>query len=859
MKSASLATLLYLAAFTVARVPSLTRSFTSLSARNLSVPGCANFNGDDQHIKFYSGDSIFDMWVPKNGDNYDIGKPFARLGCNELSSSSPTRNSTCSECWDKMDHVEVMESGSCSFALTGDDSKLFSMQSDSTKGKTPFPAAGYLALVTCSKPLAKTARSTDDAELVCVEPRYSRVDLYTGTSDYTLSVPPNQTLFDVIGADSRIGCVGPLGQKYDMCQACNFPVDSLEVSIEALTCAFNFSGYADLVYRSSKDGPLLLPSPTQIWSVMCGLGDKHPERHDSLSERQPAPAPVACPLWKNKADVRIVENGTGVQFDLELRPDGSVFQVGRPPYSVGCLRRDKLYTDQCFPCTMTLESIEIPKTIYCFFVFIGPNDAFHKELWYGPKKGTLTASSVTKNLYSAQCRLMPTDGEKPAMGADTSHHISDPDVKSQKFEQRSLAGCLSTPNGVEFNTSDGIQAFMAVPADQQVYNLAGSDPELECYFYWERSTMPCHSCHNYEMATMLASAVLEECRFGVEGWGELLVWHADDRVVKHFDPPIKLLSVQCGFGPNYNPPTIQAKPHLAPREIVSQTLQSIDETQCHDSISDGYEVVWLWATTPTGRSKFQLNVYPHGQWYRLYGDVPDLGCARALANNAIVHASPFTCYRCEMNVDQIRFDSQRGGACRFKLDGLDEPVEIEANNDDIWAWNTTEPKRILEVSCQVESPQDVTDKEVAPPLMAVSSDDQTDIGSHLPSLARLVRDTAAPSTDDQCPISGFKVSIQTADGNVYFPPVPLDYEFHPMVDMQCARLSDAACIPCSQIGAAVSVNTAIQWGPCIFFTEDHRQFFTQYWNSGPDGSKETPPTSIYPRNAISGIECGSGA
>lgn len=58
---------------------------------------------------------------------------------------------------------------------------------------------------------------------------------------------------------------------------------------------------------------------------------------------------------------------------------------------------------------------------------------------------------------------------------------------------------------------------------------------------------------------MLPYTSLEERRFTIEGWSELLVWPASDREVKHFDPPIKLLSVRCGLGPENNPPATEAK------------------------------------------------------------------------------------------------------------------------------------------------------------------------------------------------------------------------------------------------------------------------------------------------------------
>lgn len=117
---------------------------------------------------------------------------------------------------------------------------------------------------------------------------------------------------------------------------------------------------------------------------------------------------------------------------------------------------------------------------------------------------------------------------------------------------------------------------------------------------------------------------------------------------------------------------------------------------------DNHEVVWLWGTTPSSRTKYQLHVYPDGQWYKLYGNHPDLGCAKACADNAVAHGSSFDCYQCDMVVDEIRFDSQKGGACRYRLDECNEPAEVAAASDDSLAWNLMTPKRILEVECKVD-------------------------------------------------------------------------------------------------------------------------------------------------------------
>lgn len=395
----------------------------------------------------------------------------------------------------------------------------------------------------------------------------------------------------------------------------------------------------------------------------------------------------------------------------------------------------------------------------------------------------------------------------------------------------------------------------------QYYSLLGSDPNLECYFYLEHSSIDCHSCYNFEWMAILPAEYLKECRFKVGRWPELLVWPASDREMNYFDPPIKLLGAQCGFGLRNNPPAIEARSIQLPRESDRNNLDSIDTEQCHNSVFDNYEVIWLWGTTPTNRTKYQLNFYPDGQWYKLYGDNPDLGCAEALTDNVVVHGSFFECYQCDMVVDKIRFDSQKGGACRFRLDGWNELVEIVAANDDSLAWNLTTPKRILEVECKV-------DKSIAASELAMRSAQEgpTSDGRihectdpYLNILDVQTSRTNLGSGDDQTEQLAFQVRILVADGNTYFAPVLLDYKFHPAVEMCCLRDGDGSRISCNKIGTAIQVATATQWSPCIFFTEDHRSFDTRYRNPLPDGSKTTPETLINPGDIISGTECGTGA
>lgn len=182
------------------------------------------------------------------------------------------RNPACAECWDGMNYVEILTPGSCSFALTNDHQKLVSMISDHTKGKNPFPAAGYLALVTCHKPDIKATRDIDYTQFSCPQKHGSTVALWTGSSEYVLHVPANETVLDVIGPDSRLGCVGPAGTKYVSCRACNFPVQNLTLSAATGSCAFNLSGYAHLIYHISNFGPLSYPVLLRFGPSNVGSG-----------------------------------------------------------------------------------------------------------------------------------------------------------------------------------------------------------------------------------------------------------------------------------------------------------------------------------------------------------------------------------------------------------------------------------------------------------------------------------------------------------------------------------------------------------------------------------------------------------
>lgn len=548
MKTSSITIILSLVTSAVSRIPSLTQPPSILSFRGLAPAGCTGSTGDVQDIELYSSTKMFVMRVPTNGDNYNLGKPDAQLQCRGPTSST---QSGCQPCWDKMDHVVLAQPGYCSFALTDDNGKLSSVQIDHTQGMVALPKPGYLALVTCYEPQEKTTRSTKDAGLSCDQLADAAIKLDTGSENYVLLVPANQTIFDIIGPDSRLGCIGPLMQENLMCQACNFPVQSIEVGSEAGTCAFNFSGYANLVYHSDKNGILSLSSATQIWSVACGLAN--------------------VPFGRRQDLLETAERGLGVRVQ-------------------------------------------------------GPD-------------------------------------------------------------------CLTSAYGVTFNTTETDQPFnqtyMAVPSDQQYYNLEGQSAQLGCYSFRQLDTDPCRPCYDYKIVSLYVSEHLWECRFKIAGWTDVLVWPMWHTTPMDFDPPIKVIGVQCGLGER-------------------------------------------WLSIPAAADA---------------GDVT--------VDTRMIHSNMLARYN--------------------------------------------------------------------------------------PSSAEFL-----------CSDSGYNISVFTSDGNVYCPPVPVDFEFHPMSDLSCLRPVDHVLINCTQIGAAIAVNSVGAWGPCIYFTEDHRSFFTDFITS------PIVQAQILPGNAISGISCGSG-
>lgn len=748
---------------------------------------------------------------------------------------------------------------------------------------------------------AKTQRYNTVAGLICVEPQDSRVTLHSGSSEYILSIPANKTTFDVVGPDSKLGCIGPVGNKYAICQACNFPVSSLDLSAEAGICAFNLSGLNHIVYHQYDSGPLSLTVPTQILNVQCGL------EHVPLAETMPVEPtdilasthsePVACPAWTDKTVIKMHEGGpkqeniTNVLFEMEIRPDGTRFQVGQLPYSVGCLRRDKLYTDQCFPCTMPFIDIQIGD-VDCIFEFYlhGDHNVVSHDFISGPRL-TVYGGTGGSNLSAVTCHRKPKPTTRSNLDKRNQRkEILDLKAPQELNDRSTNLGCLGSMDGIVLWDAQGNRSYISLLGDMQYWSLSGSSPSVGCYFWDDHSAYPCYPCYNYEWTSVLASHGLDECRLRIEGQDELYVIPAGKAEATLFNPPIRLLGVQCGFGIRNNPPGIEVRSVPPPQGNWTGSMQQLSNDKCFPQGQRHItQMLQIWGQTLDGYSALEMILRVDKKWQVLSGGTPDVGC----------YAVPNTsgCLRCDgLVVDRFQVEIPVKGTCQLKLDGLADLVTIDTASSFSVIWQLTVPRRILGINCTVDETRNDTDvplasriarpmvsyiqtEDVPPnandrsPFSTAGSDcvsdkcprevrhDSTSISDTETTrgIARPIRDIGPGSTDVRCQGPNYKTAIQTQDGQVYYVPVPLDYEFHAMAEMFCIREADAACIPCNQIGSATSVRTEIQWGPCIFFTEDHRAAFTQYWNPLPDGSRMTPPISIDPGNPISGIECGTGA
>lgn len=163
-------------------------------------------------------------------------------------------------------------------------------------------------------------------------------------------------------------------------------------------------------------------------------------------------------------------------YEIELPPDGSRFRIGRPPYNVGCQRRDKLYTNQCFPCTMPFANVSIGHVDCVFEPFNEDGTKTPSDMEHGPVQ--LVYGAPTK-LLSFQC-YRQSAGEKISLSMlKTDHTTRTTEASIHELEPWHP----ETPHLLEGETGGVFlmiptvnRIFVEVPADMQYYSLAGNSP-----------------------------------------------------------------------------------------------------------------------------------------------------------------------------------------------------------------------------------------------------------------------------------------------------------------------------------------------------------------------------------------------
>lgn len=257
-------------------------------------------------------------------------------------------------------------------------------------------------------------------------------------------------------------------------------------------------------------------------------------------------------------------------------------------------------------------------------------------------------------------------------------------------------------------------------------------------------------------------------------------------------------------------------------------------------------------TVTSGPTKYVMPVPANETQFSVVGPDQQLGCTQIGGKYSM-------CLPCNFPVNKLSVTPD-AGICSFNISGQ---ANLLYNKHGDGSLTILPPAQILDVECGLP-PQGIP-RPSSTPLVTVSARD-----NGLATRAALAQrdiiitgtDTVAPpSADSNCPASAdWKVAVTTTDGHIYFAPIPLDMHYHSASGMHCVRLADGACVPCDEIGPAVSVSTRVKWGPCAFSFDnsDQEAVNTPYLDKNPDdeNSQVIPMVWFSPAN-IAGMKCGS--
>ena len=490
-------------------------------------------------------------------------------------------------------------------------------------------------------------------------------------------------------------------------------------------------------------------------------------------------------------------NGGPDLFEVFVPTDGQTYSMTASSPQLKCSESSSK-TRPCITCDVVMDHVQLFGDGTCDITVFTPDGSQHSD-W----------------------QVKESDGK---LFFGTAGIVSDvscfaPQAKAARDEP--LNGtCLKDTHGVEvwLHMANNDYYLLTIPNDKNEYIINGPDTQLYCTGPSTEIYTPCEPCEG-EVSDVSVSYAAGVCRLNFADVEHPVL--VDNESGNSSTPmeilkPARLISAQCGLTKQ----DIESSQPVASKAIcVEDTLGSM-----------------LSLTTVDGN--YSLSIPANKTVFNIIGPDAQLKCVGALGTKYS------QCTTCDHDVLQMNV-SESAGICAFHL-GYGS-----RHYNDTFYWSHSKgtakfkiPGTIFDARCGL-TPHDVLDLGGLPPSL----------------LSRDVAHTVPVSLSAECPPSQlYHIIITALDGNTYFAPVPHDGQIHAMAGMSCVRLNDAACIPCSQIGAAIGVSCNKDASPCTFSFENPASEAHIPWTPQDPhdlADNVTPIVLVNVPSVITGIQCGA--
>ncbi|KAJ9651144.1 hypothetical protein H2198_009570 [Neophaeococcomyces mojaviensis] len=789
--------------------------------QKFSVSGCIG-GVSDELIQFHSGTDLYQMFVPKDGNSYNIGEPSPSLLCISGAQDGP-----CGHCHFKMDNLRLFEPGFCSFLFVDDSGTFTNYDISDTAGIVSIGTPGFPSLVTCQEPnrgISDTQTMVIRQHLpsptrplvqntnipvprICPQTYGSNLTLWNGLAEYILSVPANQKRFPVYGDDTTLGCVGPVGDVHALCLGCTFKADSLQISREAKLCAIEFDEYQAPLYLNNTVDVLILPVPANITAVTCGLDTVSPPNTNSSLSRRQAPA-SACPTFADTV-VLYLNDMDWLKWNLFVSTDGKTLQLDHPGSTTGCIRA---IDNQCFYCDFGVQEVVVPADVTCK-ITISSNGSPPTTIDFGPgisrstnemqlhdiacqKVNTATPLSVVaRSLETATVLRQTANTECPSFDIPATIRLLDYNLFSYDLELR--------PDATTFNFNS---------------QLLGQHAGCR-----RRSDTQCFSCDSF-----LTISMLMPLNAGCEYWyslngSSLVESFSSGPGVVASGVPILLHNITCQYTDTTSTTPTGARETASwnAKRVVSQSQSAPKTTppsnQC-GIFQDQTEILFK----DLSWMEYKLTVRTDGSVFKLDNSESSVGCVEQGSSRSD------ECILCNFEVAQVVvkddvfcvFGATKNNKTAFSFN----TTAVSAFNLSEFTWDP--PIHVHSVKCQKTTTMRLAGSQTTRPK----------------------------ARSDNCPLAEGKISLQSASGTTTLH-VPADGEAYWLQDwissqphLGCLNANNKQdCSSCDEEYTILDYEPDL--GLCRFDTTDSRIY---YFGSGILPSSNEPPFT--PSRVICGIK-----